>query len=259
MRSGEAVSADGRTRRWWIMLRLALVLLWLFAATTIWWTAPRKQSYAQARADVAVGRVTAYQWGDRWATSGGSRPWYGASTMQTSGTLGPLFVWRTPDGRVSWTDTNNFDQVITTGAVNHASYSGPGAVGIAQELRAGGLEDRTGGVHPLASAVMGVGLVLAIVFLVVIVAGPPPVLGTRWFWFWLTFTAPYGLGILFWLARDRPWSRPEAPTAVPGDPERRDRGFLGFVLGVVATILTSLLLLTLHEALGDRWVPQPDF
>jgi hypothetical protein len=32
-------------------------------------------------------------------------------------------------------------------------------------------------------------------------------------------------------------------------PERRDRGILG--LGILATILVSLLLLTLHEALGD--------
>jgi hypothetical protein len=197
----------------------------------------------------------------RQPSAGGRHPGsFGASGLRASSTLGPLFAWRTPDGRVYWTDTDNFDQVTTTRAVDPASYSGPGAVGIAQDLRAGGLEHRAGEVHPLgvAVAVTGIGLVLAAVFLGVVVAGPAPVLGTRWFWFWLVSTAPYSLGMLFWLSRDRPWLRPVVPAAMPGDRERRDRGILGLGLGILATILISLLLLTLHEALGDRWVPLPD-
>nr|WP_240742144.1 hypothetical protein [Micromonospora zingiberis] len=239
------------------MLRLALVLLWLLAAAVNWWTAPRKHSYEQARADVTAGHVTAYQWGDSWATGGSPLPWFGASDLRASGTLGPLFAWRTPDGRVYWTDTGYFDQVTTTSAVDPASYSGPGAIGIAQDLRAGGLEHRAGEVHSLGVAVtvMGIGLVLAAVFLGVVVAGPAPVLGTRWFWFWLVCAAPYGLGLLLWLSRDRPWTRPAVPAAMPGDRERRDRGVFGLVLGILAGILVSLLLLALNEALGDRWVP----
>ncbi|WP_407924678.1 hypothetical protein [Catellatospora paridis] len=251
------VAPAGRTWRRWGVLRLALVLLWLLAAAISWWTAPRKQSYEQAKADVAAGHVTAYQWGDSWAT-GSPRPWFGVSGLRASGTLGPLFAWRTPDGRVYWTDTDYFDQVTTTGAVDPANYSGPGAEGIAQDLRAGGLEHRAGEVHPLGVAVTVIGLALAAVFLGVVVAGPAPVLGTRWFWFWLVYTAPYGLGMLFWLSRDRPWSRPVVPEAMPGDRERRDRGILGLCLGILATILISLLLLMLHGALGDRWVPMPD-
>jgi hypothetical protein len=64
------------------VLRLALVLLWLFAAAVSWWTAPRKQSYEQAAADVAAGRVTAYQWGDRWDADGPG-PWFDASVACT--------------------------------------------------------------------------------------------------------------------------------------------------------------------------------
>ncbi|MFV2103649.1 hypothetical protein [Micromonospora sp. LOL_024] len=245
------------TWRWWGVVRLALVLLWLLAAVVSWWTAPREQSYEQARADVAAGHVTAYQWGDSWATGGSPRLWFGASGLRTSSTLGPLLAWRTPDGRVSWTDTDRFDQVTTTDAVDSASYSGPGAVGVAQDLRAGGLEQRAGEVRPLGGAVTGIGLVVTAVFLGVVVAGPAPVLGTRWFWFWLVSTAPYGLGMLFWLFRDRPWSRSVVSAAMPGDRERRDRGILGLGLGILATILVSLLLLTFHEAFGDRWVPLP--
>jgi hypothetical protein len=63
--------------------------------------------------------------GDSWGTGGSPRPWFGASGLRAFSTLGPLFAWRTPDGRVYWTDTDDFDQVTTTGAVDPASYSGP--------------------------------------------------------------------------------------------------------------------------------------
>jgi hypothetical protein len=76
--------------------------------------------------------------------------------------------------------------------------------------------------------------------------------------FWLVFIAPCGLGLLFWVARDRPWSRSAATAAASGGTERRDRSILGFGIGIVAMILISVLLLILHEALGDRWVPRPD-
>jgi len=257
MSEGVLSAPAGRRWRWWDVLRLALVLLWLLAAATAWWTAPRKQSYEQARADVAAGRVTAYQWGDRWDGEGPG-PWFSTSTLQSSGTIGPLFAWRTPDGRVRWTDTDDFGQVTTTGAVDGRSYSGAGAVGIAQDMRAAGVEDRGGDVDASEPVTIGIGVVLAAIFLGMVVAGPAPVLGTRWFWFCLVYLTPLGLGLLFWLARDRPWSRAAAPAIVPGGVGRRDRGVLGFGIGILATFLISVLLLILHGTLGDRWVPWPD-
>ncbi|MEO3927678.1 hypothetical protein ABGB07_27980 [Micromonosporaceae bacterium B7E4] len=238
-------------------MRLALVLVWLIALALAWWAAPRERSYEQAREDIADGRVSAYQWGDRWHV-GLAQPWFGAADLASSGTHGPLFVWRTAEGRVYWTNTDNFGQVTLTGSVDQQSYSGPGAVGIEQELRAAGLEHRAGGIRPVGLLVTGLGLALAAIFLGVVVAGPTPVVGTRWFWFWLVCTAPYGLGLLYWLGRDRPWSRPAAPASVPGRPEWRDRGTLGVGLGILATILVSVLVLALHDVFGDRWVPLPD-
>lgn len=205
---------------------------------------------------MTAGRVVAYQWSGRWEV-GGPRSWFTAPVVRVSGTFGPLFVWRTPDGRVYWTDTDSFDQVTTTGAVDLSRYSGPGAVGIAQDLRTAGLEHRTGDVNTSGLVVTGIGLVLAAIFLGVVVAGPAPVLGTRWFWFWLVAITPYGLGLLFWVARDRPWARPAAPAAAPGNREQRDRGILGFGLGFLAAILINILLLVFHEALGDWWLPRP--
>ncbi|WKU05755.1 hypothetical protein [Micromonospora sp. HUAS LYJ1] len=243
--------------RWWGALRIALVLLWLLGATTTWWTAPRQQDYDRARADVVAGRVTAYQWGDRWEVDR-SPLWFGSATLWASGSYGPLFAWRTPDGRLHWTDTDRFGQVTTTGADARESYSGAGAVGIARELRAAGLEHRAGDVHAPVSVVGGAGILLAVVALVVVVAGPAPVRGTRWFWFWLIFLTPCGLGLLAWTARERPWSRSAAAVAARSPAYPRDRGVLGFGIGVFASVLAGVVLLFLHEVLGDWWVPRPD-
>ncbi|MGV9982369.1 hypothetical protein ACWDUH_32405 [Micromonospora wenchangensis] len=254
MSQGVSGVASGR---WWGALRITLVLLWLLGAATTWWTAPRQQDHDRAGADVAAGRVVAYQWGDRWEVDR-SPPWFGSATLWASGRHGPLFAWRTSDGRVHWTDTDRFGQVTTTGAVEQESYSGPGAVGIAQELRAAGLEHRAGDLHGPVSAVGGAGVLLAVGALVVVVAGPAPVRGTRWYWFWLIFLSPYGLGLLLWTARERPWSRSAAAVAVRNPTAPRDRGVLGFGLGILASVLLGAVLLILHEALGDWWVPRPD-
>jgi hypothetical protein len=250
------VAAPLRTWRWWGILRLAVVLVWLLAATTTWWTTPRKQSYEQARADVAAGRVTVYQWGDRFDETD-RRRWLGASTLRSSGTLGPLFEWRTTDGHVRWTNTDEFDTltVATTGGVEAKSYSGPGAVALTQELQRAGLAQRTGDVDSPGPLVSWLGIGLAVLFFGVLVAGPAPVRGTRWFWFWLVFLAAYGVGLLLWLALEHPWSRSATAAAEPGG--RRRSGLSGFGFGILASLLTTVALLILHYLLGDWWVPHP--
>jgi hypothetical protein len=247
MNEGTPVAQARRTWRWWGVFRVALALLWLFAAALSWWTAPQEQTYEQARAAVSAGHVTAYQWGDRWDASG--QRWFGDAALQSSDTFGPLFAWRTSDGRVHWIDTDNFDQVSTTGEVDESSDSGAGAVSIAQDLRAAGLQNRTDDVESFGTALGWAGLFLGLVFLGVVVSGQAPVRGTRWYWFWLVYITPYGLGLLFWLARERPWSRAAAPSAVSG-PERRSRGLAGLAIGIGAALLVSLLQLILHDVLG---------
>ncbi|WJK43175.1 hypothetical protein O7608_12725 [Solwaraspora sp. WMMA2056] len=244
--------------RWWDVLRLALVLLWLVAAGTAWWTTPRQQSYEQARADVAAGRVMAYQWGDNWDRRPGT--WFGQAPLRSSGDLGPLFVWRTADGRVHWTDADVFGQVALAGAVvDDEGFSGPGAAALARDLRAAGLEQRVGGVQPAGSIGLGAGFVLGVVCLAVIVGGPAPATGTRWYWFWLVYLVPYGLGLLFWLAVDRPWTgTATAPLGLlDGGTPRRRSGLLGFGTGLLAAFLISFLTMVLNGILGDWWVPRP--
>ncbi|WP_436531005.1 hypothetical protein [Actinoplanes sp. HUAS TT8] len=245
----------------WRVLRVALLVLWLLAAAGSWWTAPRQVGYDEARAAIADKSLTVYQWGDTW-DSNSRFVWFAAATLLSSGQPGPTFAWRTADGRVRWADTESFDQVTTTVAVD--GYSGPGAAGLAQQLQAAGLENRSGSVEAPGPWATGAAAVLALAVLVVIIAGPAPVLGTRWFWFWLTSLAPLGLGVIFWLLRDRPWSRSARPAEQPGRPwsrvtragASRDRGWFGLVLGLLAAFLLGVVLTVLNSLLGDRWVPQ---
>src|SRR6185369_17410907 len=75
------------------------------------------------------------------------------------------------------------------------------------------------------------GIVFGLISFGVLAIGPGPRLGTRWFWFWLLLLAPYGLGVIFWMLRDRPW----APVAQA--PPRRDRGVFGLVTGLLVAFL----------------------
>lgn len=235
------------------MFRAALLVMWLVAAALSWWSAPRQAGYDEARAAVAGKHLTEYRWGDSW-DSDGPRRWFGNPTLRSAGTQGPIFAWRTDDGRIHWTDTDDLGDATLTGTVDEDGYSGPGAASIAQDLAAAGLEDRSGAVDAQPPWVTGAEALLILAFLAVVVTGPAPVLGTRWYWFWLTWTAPYGLGLMFWLFRDRPWSRTARP-AGKSDTDSRDRGWLGLLTGILASFLLSVVVSVLNGLLGDQWVP----
>ncbi|WP_412735141.1 hypothetical protein [Krasilnikovia sp. MM14-A1259] len=238
------------------MLRIAVVLLWLLAAATAWWTAPRQQSYEQATAAVTAGRVTAYQWGDHW-DDGSAQRWFGDYSLQSSGTPGPIFAWRTPDARWHWTDTGGVVvPVDATDAADDQQYAGPGAAALTRELKAAGLDDADSDVV-LPTAVVAIATVLGLLLLGVLIAGPAPRLGTRWYWFWVITVVPYGLGLLVWVAREHPWSRSAAVELAPDGTPRRDRGFLGLGVGLLSALVISVAVVLLRGALGDTWLPHP--
>ncbi|MFI5938282.1 hypothetical protein [Actinoplanes sp. NPDC051494] len=238
----------------WGALRVALAVTWLVAAGAAWWTMPREATYEQAVADVAAHGVIGYRWGDSWHDGGAGR-WFEPVDLESSGLTGPLFVWHTGDGRIRWADTGRFDRVTAVGTTDEQSYSGPAAAALARDLRAAGIEEGDIGTAPgtWAGVAGSALLVLALGFLV---AGPAPVLGTRWYWFWLIIGPSFGLGMLFWLWRDRPWA-PDPRPAAP-EPAKRDRGLLGFGTALAASFVVSVLVLGLNWLLGDRWVPMPD-
>jgi hypothetical protein len=233
--------------RGWAAVRVVMVAIWLMIAAAAWWAAPREASLAELRTDIAANRVVSYEWGDSWNGST-RRDWFAPRQLRSTGKQGPLLAWRTPDRRVHWVDTGQFDRVTVQDDAR--AYEGPGAAGIAAELRAAGLERRDRGFHPYAGLVGGASLLLLLTSVLLVIGGPAPVLGTRWFWFWLVAGLPWGLGMLFWMARERPWrTRPD------GDPAKRDKGWRGRVLTIVGGILVGVLLLGINWVAGDWLVP----
>ena len=248
------IATAPKAARWWGVVRVVLILLWVVTAAAAWWTAPRKQAYDRLHTDLAAGQVVSYQWGTSWKDE--NARWFDNPVLRSSGTLGPLFAWRTPAGQVRWIDANESDgeAEVPGTVVASTGYSGPGAVDVARQLQSAGRDSEGSGIDPLPPAVTWLAPLFGLLLLGVVVFGPAPVLGTRWFWFWLGLGGPFGLGIVFWLIRERPWASP----AGPPDPQRRDRGWRGFVIGALASLLVTVLLVVLHQVLGDRWIPMPD-
>ncbi|WP_433830632.1 hypothetical protein ACQP2E_11365 [Actinoplanes sp. CA-015351] len=218
----------------WGVARILVVLLWIAGAALTWWTTPREVSYERALAAVSSGEVRDYEWGFSWNDS--SDRWFEPKTLSRKGNAAPWFVWRTSDQRVYWTDTSlaavDQESVVIDGAPH-----GGGAAPIARQLVQ---QPQSDVLVPWSSWLQGISLVLALTSLVVVISGPAPVRGTRWYWFWMVALIPYGIGLAFWLFRDRPWA-----SAEPDPAKERDRGWFGIVTAILANLGITLVLLLL--------------
>ena len=151
-----------------------------------------------------------------------------------------------PTPGCSPTDTRDVGGGAAPATADGNEYAGPAAAALAERLD----PQTLGNVTPWSPLLAGFALILGFTFLGVLIAGPAPVLGTRWFWFWVVVITPYALGLLFWVLRDRPW----APAELPAGKER-DGGVLGVVAGLLSSFVITVLLLGLRWVLGGRWVP----
>ncbi|MFI5493861.1 hypothetical protein [Actinoplanes sp. NPDC051859] len=230
-----------RRWRWSDAVRILLAVLWLVAAATTWWTTPRQVDFADAQAALADGQVTVFQWGDLW--DGSEDLWFGDPQLTSSGSRGPLFAWRTPDHRVFWVETGEFHQSSASDPAD-GDYASAGAALLGHDLDTRGLGHRSGNLTPLHTLVAVLTIVLGLTFLVVLVNGAAPRRATRWYWFWIGLLVPYGIGLLFWLGRDR-----------SAGAEQRASGFVGLGLGVAAMLFGGILMVGLNAVFGDRWVP----
>ncbi|MEU1606681.1 hypothetical protein [Micromonospora matsumotoense] len=250
----QEVTSGNHGRTWWRVVRVVLVAGWVVWVVLSWWSAPRQASTAQAAADLSAGRMVSYQWAEGWE-SNARWGWTDERTLRSSGTAGPLFSWRTTDWRVHHTE---FDRGSTgpdpAGSFDGMRYSGPQAAAFDQAVRSAARQPAAQGVDA-PSPVRVLPVLLLVQALVVLVVGPDPVRGTRWFWFWVLTGMPLGLGLTWWLARERPWhtavGRPPEPTG--RDP--RDRWYVGLLVAIAASIVASILLYGLRHVLGDRYVP----
>jgi hypothetical protein len=119
------------------------------------------------------------------------------------------------------------------------------------------------------------GLLTGALTLLVIVFGPVPTRGTRWFWFWVT-GVPWGLGVVAYAVLELVRPRPDvhvgdgaeaAEPATEGAPgathqlghrsDGRIRGGKGLLLALVVGIVLAVLGSLLSQAVGGVWVPLP--
>ncbi|GIF65965.1 hypothetical protein Ais01nite_40000 [Asanoa ishikariensis] len=239
------------------VLRLALVGLWVVWAAAAWWVAPRAATFERAEADAAADRVVSYQWADSFGDANGSLLWFTAVPFTYSGDAAPqVFIWRTGFGRVHYAQVPagdprsgySLDGVPTEPGQLQPIQPGSDFSVVSPPTRSDDLArllptDRQGNPVPYFPPVLAT--ILALLCLAILIQGPAPKLGTRWFWFFLG-GLPFGLGMLLWLRVERPWAEPvsPAPDKKTGQPKRYS-GLTGlglmFLTGIVISILVALL------------------
>ncbi len=243
-------------RSWWSVLRIVAVVLWVAWAALSWWSQPRQATAEQARSDLAAGRMVSYEWGDSWDRNMTWR-WARTPTLESSGTYGPLFAWKTTDLRIHYARLGDANGEFTLrGTVDESQYTGPEAAALAEVVEAAGHGGGSPGIGT-PRLLMLVMLLLAVPFLAVLVTGPAPVVGTRWFWYWLVSTVPFGLGLLYWLGRERPWSSTAATPEGPPGKDNRHRWYVALGCGFVTTIVVGVLVFGLNRLVGDWLFPVP--
>jgi hypothetical protein len=233
---------------WWQVLRVVIVLGWVAWAGITWWTAPRESSAEQARADIAAGRLTYYEWGDGWQRDGGLVSPFPQGLRQWGGP-GPMLLWHTTDGRRHYTTVDEDAVESDDGTL----LSGPEANALDAQLQA--YEARRPGDRPFETVQIGLLLAGSLVFLWALASAPDPVTGTKWFWFWLVSGVPLGLGLLWWLARERPWRPHAEPRFGPLDRDNRLKWWAGIGVSILLGFAVSLALLGLRSVLGETAVP----
>ncbi|MEW2384526.1 hypothetical protein AB0873_20890 [Micromonospora sp. NPDC047707] len=139
-------------------------------------------------------------------------------TLRSWGREGPLFVWRTHDGRTYYAALDGGP----TATPEHSSFAdsseplGQQTESIRAQVRASVLDSGRPLVADVQLGSRYVAAVVGLVCLAVLIAGPAPVVGTRWYWFWIGTGVPFGLGVPTWLIIERPGSRRAGASPEPG-------------------------------------------
>ena len=226
----------------WLILALRVI----FVAATVaamgfsFWTHPRTGTAAGLRADLTSGDARSVRVVVSSDDRRSHRPWLLPDHKPNL----PYLQWVTADHRVH-------DLALTPGG-----FSGGPAVDrpiarseqIPASLRTDisawqvrfhdQLQPRLGwSVDPLG--------LLTLLALAVLVCGPVTVHGTKWAWFWFAGLLPCGLGVLAFLAIERPWSAKANElyagqrASGPGARPRRRSGLVGLGWGLLGVIVAN--------------------
>ena len=217
----------GRVLRWVILGG------WVLWAALAWWSTPRQVDLGQLDRDLAADRVVTWQRADGWGD--GTWEFRGRHPEPAPAENGQMFVWTVPTGQ-----TRYVDAIVDVDAVPADRY--------AEQLAATALPWRADRVlaHRVADSAGLLGVLTGLLWLTMLVAGPPPRRGTRWYWFWLGLL-PYGVGMLAWLYREK-W-RP------PADRVNRHTGWLGVAWAIAFGFVIGAAVVGARYLLGGSVVP----
>ncbi|MCG5471292.1 hypothetical protein LADH09A_005278 [Micromonospora sp. LAH09] len=232
-------------RRWRevvpVALRWGLPVLWVLWAGLAWWAEPRESTEAQLNRDLAGGRVVSAQRANGWADDGA----YWASRPRSQyASNGGMLTWTLSNGQTRYT----FDAPPAPG-----SYPGgpDPSTGSRQDALLAELTGRWQASNVLADRIGGAAGLLAGVLIVLwlgrLIGGAPPLVGTRWFWFWVGLL-PFGVGVLAWSYREL-WRPPSPPVLDRGS------GWRGVGWLILAGVGISLLVSIARVVFGTTVVP----
>ena len=225
-----------------VALRWGLPLLWVLWASLAWWVEPREATEARLERDLAVGQVVTFQRASGWADDDA---YWGSRPQPQYDQQGAMVAWSVPSGRVRYA----FVEPPEAQADPGGSDSTQPPAGLDARLAAVADPWRNGGAaaHRIADAAALLAGAVTLLWLVRLVGGAPPVVGTRWFWYWIGIL-PFGLGVLAWSYREL-WRPP------PGPLRDRGSGWRGFGWLLLAGVGIAVLVSAARALLGVTVVP----
>lgn len=249
-------------RGWHSRFIVAFVAVTLMLLGSVWSDGLRASTFEELRVDVASGSVQEWYAADSLSKGDFETLKANQSTpqdvvvdengvthstpMDGSGELaGGILVWRT-QGHVGWkVAAADADLRSADGFGTEAT---PESKALVKQLRDGGVTMR-----PFDfGAPSGLGQIASfggVLVFIVLVSGPAPRVGTRWFWFWLMLNGPLALGFIAYAVMELIGfrRRPDPPLT------KRLSGWVGFI----GAFVLSLALAGVAEFLRSRGVPLP--
>ncbi|MEV1110693.1 hypothetical protein AB0I95_18970 [Micromonospora sp. NPDC049751] len=223
-------------------MRWGLPLLWVLWAALAWWVTPREATAGQLDRDLAAGRVVTFQRASGWADDDlywGSRPHLRYDMR------GAMIAWSVPSGRVryAFVDPPNAQaQSLVPEATERPDGLDARLAASARPWQASGVA-----AHRLADTAGLLAGAVTLMWLLRLVGGAPPAVGTRWFWWWIGLL-PFGVGVLAWSYREI-WRPPPVP------PPARGSGWRGVGWLLLAGIGIAMLVSAARALLGAAVVP----
>ncbi|ANS77570.1 hypothetical protein SGUI_0174 [Serinicoccus hydrothermalis] len=250
-------ASSGGRRRPWTVLRPAFALLvagsWLVMVLTSLAGGFQLVGQTSAERDFAQGRVTSYAFLESRPGTGTGGWWQGSldGLTDASEPVEPQYselVYTLAAGSPRIAVSEQVDpspRVWSSWSEAETTWLQQQVVG--SEIPSGVANLRLGTtaqVHAVLRVVLAGGMLALVLF------GPVPRHGNRWFWFWL-IGLPAGLGVLAYAVWEiGGWRDHRAPA-----PERRARGGYGFLVMFAGGVLIAVAAQTLYGLLGATVIP----